>query len=90
MHVWGIGVSPEERDLGKAYRYFAQGTPGGLEGCADRIAQRKKEAMKKDGTGEEVAICDRHCLNGMGQVFSNPRLPQWDDIFLFHLTIPTT
>ena len=30
MHVWGIGMAPEERDLGKAYAYFHRGTQGGL------------------------------------------------------------
>ena len=39
FHVWGIGMNPEERDLGKAYAYFTQGTPGGIEGCSDRMKQ---------------------------------------------------
>jgi TPR repeat protein len=37
FHVWGIGMKPEERDLGKALSYFQQGTPGGIEGCASRM-----------------------------------------------------
>ena len=37
FHVWGIGMRPEERDLGKAYAYFTQGTPGGIDGCLKRM-----------------------------------------------------
>jgi hypothetical protein len=37
FHVWGIGMRPGERDLGKALSYFQQGTPGGIEGCASRM-----------------------------------------------------
>ena len=68
MHVWGIGMTPEERDLGKAYAYFQQGTPGGLDGCADRLKKMKRQNQKKDGgDGEErVAVCDRHSVAGMG------------------------
>lgn len=62
MHVWGIGMAPEERDLGKAYSYFRRGTPGGLNSCVDRL-QKKKRQGSKDG---EVIMCDRHCINGMG------------------------
>lgn len=39
FHVWGIGMRPEERDLGKALSYFQQGTPGGIEGCLNRMKQ---------------------------------------------------
>lgn len=66
MHVWGIGVSPEERDLGKAYAYFSKGTPLGLNGCIDRHKQRKRQHQKKDGATEELALCDKHCVTGMG------------------------
>jgi len=67
MHVWGLGMAPEQRDLGKAYAYFARGTPGGVDGCAERFRRRKRQGQKKDGEGgEEVTICDRHCINGMG------------------------
>lgn len=27
----------EERDLGKAVNFFMQGTPGGIDGCNERI-----------------------------------------------------
>ncbi|KAL9182960.1 hypothetical protein ACHAXT_004239 [Thalassiosira profunda] len=68
MHVWGLGMTADERDLGKAYAYFAQGTPGGLDGCQDRLRRKKKrQNQKKDGeAGEEVHLCDRHSINGMG------------------------
>jgi len=66
MHVWGIGMSPEERDLGVAYAYFKQGTPGGIEGCSERWRRRKRQNQNKDGVTEEVTMCDRHCVNGMG------------------------
>jgi TPR repeat protein len=65
MHVWGIGMTPEERDLDKAYSYFRRGTPGGLNGCIDRLQKKKRQgsAGNKDG---EVVLCDRHSINGMG------------------------
>ncbi|KAL3790582.1 hypothetical protein HJC23_008788 [Cyclotella cryptica] len=65
FHVWGIGMSPEERDLGKAYYYFLQGTPGGIEGCSQRM-KKKRKASDKDA--EEIKVCDRHCANGMGLI----------------------
>lgn len=64
MHVWGIGMTPEERDLGKAYSYFSQGTPGGLDSCMDRLKRKRKQKGGQDGG--EVVLCDRHCVNGMG------------------------
>ena len=65
MHFWGIGMNPEQRDLRKAYKYFQQGTPGGYEGCTNRAKRRKKAQNKKDGSGEEVSLCDKHSINGM-------------------------
>ena len=67
MHFWGIGMSPEERDLHKAYLFFRKGTPGGLEGCTDRARRRKKALNNKtDNSGEEISLCDKHSINGMG------------------------
>ena len=68
MHVWGIGMDPEERDLGRAYQYFAKGTPGGIDGCQERMRERKRRTQSKDSSlsGEDVQMCDRHCVNGMG------------------------
>ena len=66
MHFWGIGMSPEERDLRKAYKYFQKGTPGGFEGCSNRAKRRKKALNKKENSGEEVSLCDKHSINGMG------------------------
>ncbi|KAL7430309.1 hypothetical protein ACHAXM_002294 [Skeletonema potamos] len=66
MHFWGVGMSHDERDLHKAYSYFLQGTPGGLEGCSDRVRRRKKALNKKDSNGEEISLCDKHSINGMG------------------------
>ncbi|KAL3817295.1 hypothetical protein ACHAXA_003216 [Cyclostephanos tholiformis] len=65
MHVWGIGMASEERDLGKAYSYFHRGTPGGLDSCLDRLRKKKRQGVagSKDG---DVVMCDRHCTNGMG------------------------
>lgn len=65
MHVWGIGMAPEERDLGKAYAYFHRGTQGGLHSCMERVHKKKRQggAGNKDG---DVILCDRHCINGMG------------------------
>ena len=65
MHFWGIGMSPEERDLRKAYKYFQQGTPGGFEGCTNRAKRRKKALNKKDSSEKEVSLCDKHSINGM-------------------------
>jgi len=62
MHVWGIGMSLEERDLGKAYAYFDQGTPGGLDSCFDRLRRKKKNK----NSDSEVSLCDRYSINGMG------------------------
>ena len=64
MHVWGVGMTPEERDLGKAYFYFTQATPGGIQECSDRL-RKKKKANTKDSE-EPKAICDRHSINGLG------------------------
>ena len=61
MHVWGIGMVPEERDLGKAYFYFSQGTPGGLDSCLERLKLKRNK-----NNNEDVVLCDRHCINGMG------------------------
>eukprot|EP00569_Conticribra_weissflogii_P008990 CAMPEP_0171367950 /NCGR_PEP_ID=MMETSP0879-20121228/6413_1 /TAXON_ID=67004 /ORGANISM="Thalassiosira weissflogii, Strain CCMP1336" /LENGTH=1259 /DNA_ID=CAMNT_0011876063 /DNA_START=61 /DNA_END=3837 /DNA_ORIENTATION=- len=71
MHVWAVGMTLEERDLGKAYAYFKQGTPGGIDGCVDRLKKKKKTGKKSDDDvddEEEVNLCDRHCMNGMGLV----------------------
>lgn len=65
MHFWGIGMSPEERDLHKAYKYFQQGTPGGFEGCTNRAKRRKKTQNKKDNSEKEVSLCDKHSINGI-------------------------
>ncbi|EJK44212.1 hypothetical protein THAOC_37272 [Thalassiosira oceanica] len=51
MHVWGIGMTPDERDLGLAYKYFLQGTPGGLDNCLDRLRRKRQQAGKQDQTG---------------------------------------
>ncbi|KAL7539895.1 hypothetical protein ACHAXR_009688, partial [Thalassiosira sp. AJA248-18] len=66
MHVWGIGMTPHERDLGKAYAYFKQGTPGEFDGCAERLRRKKRQNQKKDGPTEDISLCDRHSINGMG------------------------
>jgi len=69
MHVWGIGMLPEERDLGKAYSYFAQGTPGGIDSCMERLRRKKRQNNKNNGAASEdgeVVLCDRHSVNGMG------------------------
>ena len=65
MHVWNIGMTPEERDLGKAYSYFNRGTPGGIDSCIDRVRKKKRQAGagNKDG---DVVLCDGHSVNGMG------------------------
>lgn len=65
MHFWGIGMTPEQRDLRKAYKYFQQGTPGGYDGCTNRAKRRKKAQHKKDGSAEDISLCDKHSINGM-------------------------
>ncbi|KAL7455833.1 hypothetical protein ACHAWC_007347, partial [Mediolabrus comicus] len=69
MHFWGVGMSPEERDLKKAYTYFQQGTPGGLEGCHERARARRKALNKKDPNAEEISLCDKNSINGMGLMY---------------------
>lgn len=72
MHFWGVGMSPEDRDLKKAYTYFQQGTPGGLEGCHERARARRKALNKKDPNAEEignVSLCDKNSINGMGLMY---------------------
>ena len=64
MHVWGIGMTPDERDLGKAYAYFSQGTPGGLDGCLEKLRRKKRQSGKN--SMDDIVMCDRHCINGMG------------------------
>lgn len=66
MHVWGIGMTPEERDLGKAYNYFIQGTTGKLDYCVEQWRKRRKQISNKSGSGGEIELCDRHSINGMG------------------------
>ena len=63
MHVWGIGMTPDERDLGKAYFYFDQGTPGGLDTCFERMRMKKKNNKNSD-----VILCDKNSINGMGYI----------------------
>ena len=65
MHFWGIGMSHNDRDLRKAYKYFQQGTPGGLEGCNSRVKRRRKALNNKE-SAEEISLCDKHSINGMG------------------------
>ncbi len=33
FHLWGMGLSDEERNMNKALEYFKRGTPGGLVAC---------------------------------------------------------
>ena len=66
MHVWGIGMTPEERDLGKAYNYFVQGTTGKVEYCIEQWRKKRKQTNKSAGSEGEIELCDRHSVNGMG------------------------
>ena len=60
-------MTPDERDLGLAYKYFLQGTPGGFDNCLERLRRKRQQAGKQDQTGtEEVTTCDSRCANGMG------------------------
>ena len=75
-------MTPDERDLGLAYKYFLQGTPGGFDGCLDRLRRRRQQqAGKQDQSGaEEVTSCDSRCANGMGllHVLGVPNLVKRD------------
>ena len=70
MHVWGIGMLPEERDLVKTYSYFAQRTPGGLNSCMEWLKRKKRQQKNNVNCGSteegEVVLCNRHSVNGMG------------------------
>ena len=74
FHLWGMGLEEEDRDIMKAYYYFKKGTPGGIEGCKERLekklAHKKKEAESDDiwifEETEEVFLCDHPSVNGMG------------------------
>lgn len=74
FHLWGMGLEEEDRDIKKAYRYFKKGTPGGLDGCKDRLrkkkAQKKQEAESDDiwmfEETEVIFLCDHPSVNGMG------------------------
>ena len=66
MHVWGIGMTPEERDLGKAHNYFIQGTTGKLDYCIEQWRKRKKQNNNNAVSDGEVELCDRQSVTGMG------------------------
>lgn len=74
FHLWGMGMEEEDRNLMKAYRYFKKGTPGGIEGCKERLRrkklQKREEAESDDmwmfEESETIYLCDHPCVNGMG------------------------
>lgn len=47
FHVWGMGLEEEERDLNKAYKYFDQGAPGGLDSCQYRFTKKMQNKIKE-------------------------------------------
>ncbi len=72
FHFWRMGVDDEERDLKKAFEYFKMGTPGGLNGCKNRLQKKLSQSEKKvvdDGWGQSEKAtwnCDHPAVNGMG------------------------
>jgi TPR repeat protein len=66
MHVWGIGMTPEERNLSKAYDYFILGTTGKLDYCIEQWRRRKKQNSNNAGFEGEVELCDKHSVTGLG------------------------
>jgi len=56
FHLWSIGVEEEDRDLHKAYKLFALGTPGGLDGCRKRHDRKTKKHINnaRNKNGEDA------------------------------------
>jgi TPR repeat protein len=46
FHFWSLGMSPSDRDLLKAHRYFLKGAPDGLDGCREKYRQALKVQTK--------------------------------------------
>jgi len=68
FHLWGMGVDEDERDLMKAYNYFRQGTPGGLNGCQRKFreflnAKGNKPSKKKKKKGTKKSLNKRKKSN---------------------------
>lgn len=70
FHFWSLGMSPSDRDLLKAHRYFLKGAPDGLDGCREKYRQALKVQTKSQSIEEtSVKVCDHPSLNGLGLVY---------------------